>query len=125
MASNIHYQCFPRTEPPAHFVECLVDVFRAHEDTVGTLRLAKGRTSDEMLSTLAQDLAALGFDVEQGKRADQKIHRPVFFGESWQPTLKYEVDAFPCSDTQGSRCPTNSPSSATRNIPNDATNPCN
>lgn len=56
--------------------------------------LEKGLTSDEALGVLRSDLLNLGFQVERGKKADEKIHRPVFFGENGHPTLKYEVDAY-------------------------------
>jgi hypothetical protein len=43
---------------------------------------------------MRDDLLALGFQVEAGKRRADKIERPVFFGQDGQPTLKYEVDAY-------------------------------
>ena len=92
--SEIRYQSFPQTEPPPFFVPKVVDAFRLHESEISTRALAKGLTSDEVLSVLSKDLLELGFEVELGKRKDQKIHRPVFFGENGEPTLKYEVDAF-------------------------------
>ncbi len=94
MSSHIRFQCFPRTDPPPDFVSQVVSVFREHEQDIGTIDLPKGLTSDEVLAVVGPDLFALGFEVEQGKRADQKIHRPVFFGENGEPTLKYEVDAY-------------------------------
>lgn len=36
---------------------------------------------------------ALGFEVEAGKRRDQKIRRPVLFGELGRERVAYEVDA--------------------------------
>lgn len=90
----IRYICFPRTEPPPHFASEVADVFKNHELEIGTLHLDKGLTSDSVLSVLRDDLTALGFNVERGKRRGQKIERPVFFGEDGLPELKYEVDAF-------------------------------
>ncbi len=69
-------------------------MFRAHEGAVGTVERDKGLTSDEALAVLRADLLAIGFEVEGGKRADEKIRRPVFFGENAQPDLQYEVDAW-------------------------------
>lgn len=94
MPSKIRYQCFPRTDPPPEFASQVMSVFRDHESEIGTLGLDKGLTSDQVLSVLASDLLTLGFEVERGKRSAQKIHRPVFFGENGQATLKYEVDAY-------------------------------
>jgi len=92
--SDIRYQSYPQTEPPPLFVPKVVDAFRRHESEISTRELEKGLTSDQVLSVLSKDLLQLGFEVELGKRKDQKIHRPVFFGENGEPTLKYEVDAF-------------------------------
>jgi len=38
--------------------------------------------------------AILGFDVEAGKLREQKIERPVFFGENGVATLRYQIDAY-------------------------------
>ncbi|TDN43348.1 hypothetical protein EDF64_10818 [Curtobacterium flaccumfaciens] len=36
----------------------------------------------------------LGFKVEAGKSLDQRIERPVLFGDNGRPEVKYEIDAF-------------------------------
>ena len=51
-------------------------------------------TSDAALEHLRPGLEALGYTVESGKRHDQKIHRPVLFGEDGVVVVKYEVDAY-------------------------------
>lgn len=94
MASNVRYSSFPRTQPPSRFTQPIVDVFRRHEPSICTRTLPKGLTSDTVLSHLRSDLVQLGFAVELGKTADQKIRRPVFFGENGAPDLQYEIDAF-------------------------------
>ena len=50
--------------------------------------MEKGLTSDEVLAALRADLVALSFDVEAGKKAEDKFRRPVFFGENAQPKPK-------------------------------------
>ena len=92
--TTIRFRSFPQTEAPPALAAQLAEVFRAHELQVATTHLTKGLTSDAVLHHLAVDLAALGFDVETGKRQDDKILRPVFFGENGVPTLQYEVDAY-------------------------------
>lgn len=72
----------------------LVGPFEEHAQEIGTVHLKKGMTSDEMLAVLRPDLIGLGFTVEAGKRAEDKIMRPVFFGENGQPELEYQVDAW-------------------------------
>ena len=92
--SNVRFTSFPRTKSPPHFTQNIVDVFRAHEPSICTITLAKGLKSDEVLHRLCSDLQKLGFEVETGKKALEKIHRPVFFGENGQARLQYQIDAF-------------------------------
>ena len=92
--SNIRFSSFPRTAPPPVFTSAVVSAFRAHEGSICTKTLSKGLTSDDVLGLLRDDLSALGFRVEQGKSAANKIKRPVFFGENGVPDLQYEIDAF-------------------------------
>ena len=94
MSSQIRYSSFPRTKPSPDFVRSIVDVFIANEETISTIKLNKGLESDLVLSVLNNGLAEIGFDVETGKTADKKLHRPVFYGENDEPTLRYEIDAF-------------------------------
>lgn len=91
---GIRFSTFPRTQQPNDFVFDVVKLFDDHFDEIGTLQRRKGLTSDEALAILRQDLVGLGFVVEAGKRASEKIKRPVFFGENSQPDLQYEVDAW-------------------------------
>ena len=76
------------------FLAEVVAVFDQHSGEIGTTQGKKGLTSDQALAVLRSDLVALGFGVESGKRTEDKIRRPVFFGENAQPDLQYEVDAW-------------------------------
>ncbi|WP_457208529.1 hypothetical protein [Nocardioides sp. P5_C9_2] len=53
-----------------------------------------GLSSDSVLSILRPGLEALGYVVESGKSAHQKITRPVLFGENGKPEVSYDIDAF-------------------------------
>jgi hypothetical protein len=92
--TNVRFSSFPRTLPPPECVAPVVDAFRSIESKVCTRTLDKGLTSDEVLAELRPGLLSLGFDVEGGKLASDKIKRPVFFGENGTPRLQYQVDAF-------------------------------
>ena len=92
--SSIRFSTFPRTEPPPDFVARLVELFRAHEAAISTKDLKKGLRSDEVLAVLADGLVAMGFEAETGKKKNQKIERPVFFGENGSPILNYQIDAY-------------------------------
>lgn len=92
--STIHFSTFPRTELPPDFVFPLSKVFQTHEEDISTNKLEKGLTSDQVLAILRSDLQDLGFEVEAGKTKEQKIERPVFFGENGIPTVRYQIDAY-------------------------------
>jgi hypothetical protein len=92
--STIKYSTFPRTQPPQDFVQALVSIFVSHEDMISTIGLEKGLTSDQVLRILLEDLSKLGFEVERGKRKEQRIERPVFYGENGEPTVRYQIDAY-------------------------------
>jgi hypothetical protein len=36
----------------------------------------------------------LGFQVERGKNKDEKIERPVFYGENGVPNLRYQINGY-------------------------------
>lgn len=92
--STVRFMSFPKTEPPPFFASSIADVFINHENQIGTQILKKGLTSNEVLTIIRDDLVSLGFQVESSKQKVDKIERPVFFGESGKPTLKYEIDAY-------------------------------
>jgi hypothetical protein len=94
MSSDIRYYCYPRTEAPPDYAEEIALAFRNNESEISTVELDDGLKSDEVLTTVRHDLEDLGFDVEQGKSKEDKIHRPVLFGENGDPQLRYEVDAY-------------------------------
>lgn len=91
---STRYSTFPQTEPPPFFVTKVVSIFEAHEPYIGTRALNKGLTSDEILKVLRSDLLEAGFEVEGGKRKNQKIERPVFYGENGVPVVRYQIDAY-------------------------------
>lgn len=80
-----------RTEPPA-WVHDLVSLVGRMQKQIDS-SLVTGLTSDVVLSQLAPGLENLGYAVETGKKAGERIRRPVLFGEQGQPRVTYEVDA--------------------------------
>lgn len=91
---SIRYSTFPSTQTPPWFLEEVVDRFEEHSKKIQTAPDKKGLKSNEVLSVLRPDLLDLGFEVETGNQAQDRILRPVFFGENAQPTLQYRVDAW-------------------------------
>jgi len=94
MPPSIRYYCYPQSRVPPDFVEEVAEVFERHEEEISTTKLDDGLKSDEVLDRVRPDLEDLGFDVEQGKKKDEKIRRPVFFGKNGEPELEYEVDGY-------------------------------
>lgn len=91
---GVRFSTFPRTQTPPAFIAQVVEVFERRAGEIGTTQLDKGLTSDQALAALRAGFVRLGFEVEAGKRAEDKIKRPVFFGENALPDLQYEVDAW-------------------------------
>ena len=91
---TVRFSTFPRTVAPPSFITDVVDVFELHSSQIATTQLNKGLVSNRVLAVLRDDLVALGFGVEAGRRALDKIKRPVFFGENGRPALQYEIDAW-------------------------------
>lgn len=54
----------------------------------------KGVKSDDCLAALRPGLEEIGFKVEAGKTAAEKIRRPILFGENGAAEVSYEVDGF-------------------------------
>lgn len=74
--------------------ETLYNVVVKCDDLAHHFVLAKGLTSNAVLSSLKEPLIKLRFQVEIGKRVDEKIKRPVFLWENSKATLQYEIDAY-------------------------------
>ena len=85
---------FPRNVRPAEWAEQFVAVVAGHEAVISTVEAKTGLKSDDVLRQLANELVALGYVVETGKSAADKITRPVLFGDNGVASVSYEIDAF-------------------------------
>lgn len=94
MNTAIRFTSFPLTCPPPSFIASIVDVFCNVEASICTSILVKGLTSNEVLAAAAPGLQQLGFEIESGSQKNDRIPRPVFFGENGGATLRYYTDAF-------------------------------
>jgi hypothetical protein len=91
---------FPRNARPPEWVEPFIENVRAVEQSISTVERKTGLDSDRVLQELAAGLRGLGFAVESGKKASERIRRPVLFGSNGHAEVSYEIDAF--HDTHGS-----------------------
>ena len=87
------WQYFPSYAQAPSWVENFIRVVSTHRDEIDSI-VVENLTSDRVLSYIADDLAGLGYQVETGKKAIQKIRRPVLFGEEGAEKVSYEIDAF-------------------------------
>jgi len=92
--STVRFISFPLTEAPPKFCAEIVSAFTANESKISTRALKKGLTSNDVLTVLRDDLVRLGFQVEAGQQKNDKIQRPVFFGEGGIPTRNYQIDGY-------------------------------
>ena len=86
-----HY--FPSSAVPPPWVGEVVKTFAQIQDKIDSSRV-QGQKSDGILAHLAPGLKSLNYDVEIGKRASERINRPVLFGDQGQEVVRYEVDAW-------------------------------
>ena len=59
-----------------------------------TVERKTGLDSDRVLQQLAAGLRELGFAVESGKTASERIRGPVLFGSNGHAEVSHEIDAF-------------------------------
>jgi hypothetical protein len=85
---------FPRNVRPPEWVEPFIAKVRATEVRISTVKQSTGLHSDDVLQELAPGLEQLGYTVESGKRASNRIRRPVLFGSNGHAEVSYEIDAF-------------------------------
>lgn len=90
-AMNIQYQYFPkRCRTPDNLLQ-LVNIFCAKEDEITSSKNKLQR--DDVLRIVSDDIAALGYQVERGKKAAEK-KIPVLFGLNGTLEKYFEVDCY-------------------------------
>lgn len=87
------WKYYPSRSPAPAWVGAVVAAFTTAGAAIDS-RANHGITSDAALAILRPLLVPLGFDIEAGKKATDKIWRPVLFGEMGRPRVSYEVDGF-------------------------------
>ncbi len=66
---------YPQRERPPAWVSDFARVVRDRQESIDS-RIKDGMTSDKVLAELRPGLEALEYEVERGKKADEKIRRP-------------------------------------------------
>ncbi|PKB81958.1 MAG: hypothetical protein BZY88_05490 [SAR202 cluster bacterium Io17-Chloro-G9] len=87
----IRWQYYPKSnEIPGHLSDVL-NVFQAKYGEIGSPQALLH--SDRVLAILRSGFESLGFEVESGKKANEKIMVPVLFGQNGQLEKSFEADA--------------------------------
>ena len=71
----------------------LIQVFHDNFEQISSFD-QEGQSSNEALSKIADSLAKIGYQVETGKSAEQKVNVPVLFGESGKVLKSFDADAY-------------------------------
>jgi hypothetical protein len=88
----IHWQFYPRSSKvPVHLAK-VIDVFKKHAKEIDST--SHDRRSNDVLALLSLDLKGIGFRVESGRRATDRIHIPVLLGRDGSIEKSFAVDAF-------------------------------
>jgi hypothetical protein len=88
----IQWMFFPRSTRCPELGLAVVSVFEAATHSIDSE--TKGLTSDQVLARVGPHLSQLGFRVETGKTAAQKVAAPVLFGRNGSLDKSFEADAF-------------------------------
>lgn len=88
------WKYYPLNATPPDWVYEVVDVVNKCELSISTHESYTGLSSDAVLAELRPGLEGLGFEVERGKLAHEKVRRTVLYGENGVPHVNYDVDAF-------------------------------
>lgn len=84
---------FPRSSTPPGWARDVVSVFSSAQSAIDS-SVIQGLQSDGVLREVANPLTELGFEVESGKKASERIRRPVLFGDQGREIVSYEIDAW-------------------------------
>lgn len=88
------WKYYPLNSRPPEWVGEVVNVVNRCEVDISTVDAHTGLSSDAVLEHLRPGLENLGFEVERGKSANQKVRRTVLYGENGRPAVNYDIDAF-------------------------------
>lgn len=89
----INWYYYPLSDEPTQTVRNIVRVFEGVASEIDSVTHSI-QVSDQVLVKVAKQLQQLGFQVETGKRRDQKIRVPVLFGQRGTVAKSFEADAY-------------------------------
>ena len=88
----VNWQYFPKSNKAPDIALKIIDCFDAVHSRIDSAN--NQLQSNAVLAELCSNLQNVGFKVETGKKANQKIHVPVLFGLNGKLEKSFEADAF-------------------------------
>lgn len=92
----INWQYYPMTNAPTDILLKVKHVFESNLQRIDSS--SHGLDSNGVLNVIAEDLKNIGFEVEKGKAASQKIRIPVLFGRNGKLEKSFDADAYSKKD---------------------------
>jgi len=89
---KLRWVYFPKSSDVTLGMKKIIGIFEKNYSKITSE--SNKKSSDEILRVLSQDLIADGFAAETGKGKEDKIRRPVFYGENSKIHKSFEVDAY-------------------------------
>lgn len=88
----INYKYYPSNERTPEFLLKLVSAFDAEAEIISSA--SNNLDSNSVLTIISHHLLSLGYQVESGKKKNDKIVVPVLFGLNGKVEKKFEADAY-------------------------------
>ena len=85
------YQFFPRSQGMSNEMQAIISCFEEIYNEIDSER--HSLSSNEVLGILCEPLKKLGYDVETGKKSNEKIRVPVLFGLNNKIDKEFNADA--------------------------------
>lgn len=89
----IQWIYYPRSAEPTLLVRKVVKAFEAVAEAIDSSSHIK-QESNEVLSKVAHHLSKAGFQVEKGKKRNEKVFVPVLFGLNGKKEKSFDADAY-------------------------------
>ena len=92
----INYQFYPKSERLPNKLLPIVEIFQTHANEISSEN--HQLKSNDVLHIVANDIEKLGYLVERGKKAEEKIHIPVLFGRNGSIEKSFDADCYNADD---------------------------
>ena len=89
---TVEWQHYPKSKDAPSLLKNVIRCFERIDSEIDSQ--SHELHSNEVLERLRRHLEEIGFDVEKGRRGDQRIRVPVLFGLDGKPEKSFEVDAY-------------------------------